>query len=1058
MNHFIDAALRRSRTILMLFTLIMTVGIVTMITIPKESNPDIQVPIVYVSVSHEGISPEDADRLIYKPLEGELKSLDGLKEMVSTASQGHLSVMLEFYGDINIDQALIDVRESVDTAKKELPTDSDEPLVKEVNVALFPVMIVTLSGDVDESLLYASADRLQEAIETLPGVLSADIVGKREELAEIIVDPARMDNYNLSFAQLASLVKNNNQLVAAGDLDTGAGRFSVKVPGLIEDVNDILNMPVKVVGDDVVKFRDIAVGRLTYKDRKDIARINGKSAVVLEIKKRIGSNIIETLDQVKFILDQAKEQLPAGIEISYSQDESKNIKNMLNDLFNNVLVATILVMIIVLGSLGIRSAGMVSLAIPGSFLIGILLLNAMGYTLNMVVLFSLILSVGMLVDGAIVVTEYADRRMAEGAHKFYAYSEAAKRMAWPIIASTATTLAVFFPLLFWPGTTGDFMMFLPLTLLFTLSASLIMALIVVPTIGSVIGKSGDHNATSLATMKAAESGHFDKIPGFTGRYVRLLEKALHHPIKIFYGAVAALFLSFAVYGQLGHGVEFFPDVDADIGLVDIRARGNLSLAESDQLVAQVERKIFDLAEVESIYTSTFIKAPNDSAPDLIGRIQIELSDWEHRRLADEILKDIEIRTRDLAGIIVETQKKSGGPAEGAAIQLQITSDSDEDLIRAVRIANGIFLKDPELKDIRDDLPLEGISWELDIDRESASRFGADIATAGSMIRMVTGGLKVGSFRPDYTDEEVDISLRYPAENRTIDQFDGINISTNAGLIPISNFMQRDPVQQVSNLVRIDGKRRYKLYANVTKGVNEMAKIEQLGALLKEKKWADGIEMKFRGDFEKMGETGSFLVSAFFIAVFLMLTILVTQFNSFYHAGLILSAIILSIAGVLIGLLMLGEPFGVVMSGMGVIALAGIVVNNNIVLIDTFNQLIKDGVPAVDAALRTGAQRLRPVLLTAVTTVLGLVPMVFQWNIDLIHNHVTSGAPSSQWWTQLSTAIAGGLTFATVLTLILTPCLLVIGEQKKAKRRAKRLAKKDAKQQTSQEVNVDEAAI
>lgn len=1041
MNGLIDAALHRSRTVLMLFTLIMIIGTITMITIPKESNPDIQVPIVYISVSHDGISPEDADRLIYKPLESELKSLDGLKEMVSTASQGHLSVVLEFYGDIDIDQALIDVRESVDTAKKELPSDSDEPIVKEINVALFPVMIVTLSGDVDESLLYASADKLKDAIETLPGVLGADIVGKREELAEIIVDPSRMDNYNLSFAQLATLVGNNNQLVAAGDLDTGSGRFSVKVPGLIEDVNDILNMPVKAVGDDVVKFRDIAVGRLTYKDRKDVARVNGKSAVVLEIKKRIGSNIIETLDQVKYILDQAKPKLPPGIEISFSQDESKNIKDMLNDLFNNVLVATILVMIIVLGSLGIRSASMVGLAIPGSFLIGILLLSAMDYTLNMVVLFSLILSVGMLVDGAIVVTEYADRRMAEGAHRFYAYSEAAKRMAWPITASTATTLAVFFPLLFWPGTTGDFMMFLPLTLLFTLSASLLMALVVVPTIGTVIGKSGDHNDSSLATMKAAEEGRFEEIPGFTGRYIHYLNIAVHHPKKVFAAALTALFISFGIYGAMGNGVEFFPDVDSDIGLVDIRARGNLSLKERDALVAQVERKIFDMAEVESIYTSTFVKAPNDSANDLVGRIQVELSHWEHRRLADDILSDIENRSSDIPGIIVETMKKQGGPPSGADIQLQITSDSDSDLIKAISIANEIFKADPELKDIRHDLPLDGISWELDIDRESASRYGADIATAGSMIRMVTGGLKVGSFRPDYTDDEVDINLRYPSENRTIDQFDGINISTNAGLVPISNFMDRNAVQQVSSLIRIDGKRRYRLLANVTADVNKMAKIEQLSVLLKQETWADGIDMKFRGDFENMAETGTFLVKAFFIAIFLMLTILVTQFNSFYHAGLILSAIVLSIAGVLIGLLFLGEPFGVVMSGMGVIALAGIVVNNNIVLIDTFNQLVKEGIPPIDAALRTGAQRLRPVLLTAITTVLGLIPMVFQWNIDLIHNHVTSGAPSSQWWTQLSTSIAGGLAFATVLTLILTPCLLVIGEQKKEKK----LAKQEAKQ-------------
>lgn len=1052
MNQLINAALNRSRTVLMLFALIMVSGIVTMVTIPKESNPDITVPVVYVSVGHEGISPEDADRLIYKPMETELKSLDGLKEMVSTSTQGHQSISLEFYSDVNIDQALIDVREAVDKSKSELPADSDEPIVEEVNLALFPVMVVTLSGDIDESVLYASANKLQDTIETLPGVLSADIVGKREELAEIIVDPARMDNYNLSFAQLATLVGNNNQLVAAGDLDTGAGRFAVKIPGLIEDVNDILDMPVKAVGDDVVKFRDIAVGRLAYKDRQDIARINGKQAVVLEVKKRIGSNIIETLDQVKYILEQAKPQLPAGMEISYSQDASKEIKTMLNDLFNNVLVATILVMIVVLGSLGPRSSSMVGLVIPGAFLMGILLISAMGYTLNMVVLFALILSVGMLVDGAIVVTEYADRRLAEGASKFYAYSEAAKRMAWPIIASTATTLAVFLPLLFWPDTTGEFMKFLPLTLLFTLSASLVMALIVVPTIGAVWGKSGDHNDGSLAMMKAAEEGHLDDLPGFTGRYMRVLKKAVLHPMKVMLASIASLIITLVIYIFLGNGLEFFPDVDADIGLVDIRARGNLSLQERDDLVADVERRIFDMAEVESIYTSTFIKAPNDSANDLIGRIQIELSHWENRRLADVILKDIEQRTSDLPGIIIETQKKQGGPAGGSDIQLQLTTSSStsiEDLTLALNKANEIFYSDKDLKDIRDDSPRDGIEWELDINREQASRYGADITTAGSMVRMVTGGLNVGSFRPDFTDDEVDIRLRYPAINRNIDQFDGINISTSSGLVPISNFMDRQPVPKVGNIIRIDGERRYRLTANVIGDVNPMDKIGELTALLEEKEWPENVTMKFRGDFEKMGETGAFLGKAFMIAIFLMLTILVTQFNSFYHAGLIMSAIILSIVGVLAGLLILGEPFGVVMSGMGVIALAGIVVNNNIVLIDTFNQLIKEGIEPIDAALRTGAQRLRPVLLTAITTILGLLPMVFQWNIDLINNHVTAGAPSSQWWTQLSTAVAGGLAFATILTLILTPCLLVYGEQKRLnKQRIKEM--KEAANGTSTE--------
>ena len=1028
----IQASLNRSRTVLMLFTLVMLVGIATLISIPKESNPDITVPFVYVSVTHDGISPEDADALIYKQLEKELRGLDGLKEMVSTASTGHLSITLEFYTDTDIDQALLDVRQKVDDAKGELPEDSKEPRVKEINVALFPVMVVTLSGEADESSLYAVAEDLQDRLEALPGVLEATIQGKREEIAEIIVDPARMDNYGLSFSELAQLVGNNNKLVASEDLDTGAGRFSVKVPGLIESIPDILKLPVKVDGDRVVLFEDIAVGRLSYKDRQNSARVNGKNAVTLEIKKRIGSNIIETLDDVKNIINEVKPFWPDGIDVGVTQDESRQIKEMLNDLFNNVLVATLLVMILVLGSLGIKSSFMVGLAIPGAFLMALIVLSMMGYTMNMVVLFSLILSVGMLVDGAIVVTEYADRRLAEGAKKRVAYAEAAQRMAWPIIASTATTLAVFLPLLFWPGTTGDFMKFLPLTLLYTLTGSLIMALIVVPTIGAVMGKDGHHNPQALATIEAAEQGRFHELKGFAGFYIRTLHKALQHPLKVLGLAIAALVTSFVVYFFLGHGSEFFPDVDADIGLVDVRARGNLSLAEREDIVRKVEARIFDMAEIQSIYTATFVKPPSDgdTAADVIGRIQLELVNWEQRRSADNILRDIEQRTADMAGIVIETQKKKNGPAGGPPIQLQLTASSREAMLPLIAQVKEIFNADADLKDVRDDLPLEGIEWQLQIDREKASRYGTDIASSGAMIRMITGGQKVGDFQPDFSDDEIEILLRFPNRTRNIDQFAGFNIQTPYGLVPASNFIERIAVPKSGDVVRIDGNYRYRVTASVKEGVNAMEKIKALTAQMQSLDWREaGVTPRFRGDFEKMAETGSFLATAFAIAIFLMATILVTQFNSFYQAGLIMSAIVLSIVGVLMGLLIRGEPFGVVMSGVGVIALAGIVVNNNIVLIDTYNHILRQGVDPVEAALRTGAQRLRPVLLTAVTTVVGLMPMVMQWNIDLIHQHFSVGAPSSQWWTQLSTAIAGGLTFATVLTLILTPCLLVLGSKR-----------------------------
>ena len=1030
MYALIDAALSRARTVMMVFVLVMLVGLSVLVSIPKESSPDVTVPFVYVSVAHDGISPEDADTLLYKPLERELRGLDGLKEMVSTATTGHLSIVLEFYTDVDIDQALLDVRQKVDDARGDLPEDSHEPRVLEINVALFPVAVVTLSGDVSETELYAVANDLQDRLEALPGVLEAAIKGKREEIAEIVVDPVRMDNYQLSMAELSSLVANNSSLVASEDLQNEAGRFSIKIPGLVENISDILDMPVKVSGDQVVLFRDIAVGRLAYKDRDSSARINGRPAVTLEIKKRIGSNIIDTISQVRDVIDSVKPYWPAGIDASIIQDESSEIKSMLNDLFNNVLVATLMVIILVLGSLGIRNSILVGLAIPGAFLMGLIWLSLTGNTMNMVVLFALILSVGMLVDGAIVVTEYADRRLADGATPKQAYADAAKRMAWPITASTATTLAVFLPLLFWPGTTGDFMKYLPLTLLYTLTASLIMALIVVPTLGSIISRSGGYEDSTIARLKAAERGDFGHIGGFTGGYVRVLRAALNRPLMVLLLCLLTLVVSFVFYGKHGHGVEFFPDVDSDIGLVDIRARGNLSIQEREALVLQVEQQIFAITDVESIYTTTFAKAPNDSAPDLVGRIQIGLADWEQRRPANTVLAEIEARSASIPGIIVETQKKQGGPPGGADIQLQLTANTGEAIIPLLEQVRTLFEQDPELKDIRDDRPLEGIEWQLTVNREQASRYGASISATGGMIRMLTGGQKVGSFQPDFTDDEVDIVLRYPEARRTLDDLDGFNVSTAYGLVPVSQFLTQTAEPRSGDLVRIDGKRRYRLTANVHDGVNVNAKIQQLSEQMKDLDWRSaGVEPRFRGDFEQMAETGSFLATAFSIAIFMMATILVTQFNSFYQATLIMSAIILSIVGVLMGLLIRGEAFGIVMSGVGVIALAGIVVNNNIVLIDTYNRLRAEGLEAVDAALRTGAQRLRPVLLTAITTVLGLIPMVMQWNIDLIHQHTSVGAPSSQWWTQLSTAIAGGLTFATVLTLILTPCLLILVDRR-----------------------------
>ena len=480
----IDAAVSRSRTTLLALVLVLAAGFAAYVQIPKEADPDISIPIVYVNLNHEGIGPEDAERLLARPMEIELRSIEGLEQISAAAYQGGAYLLLEFDAGFDPDQALDDVREQVDKAKPELPEDTDEPSVVEINLSEFPVIVVTLGGALPERALLRIARSLEDRLESIPSVLDAKIGGDRKEVVEIVIDPMLMESYEIDAGAVLRTVARSNTLVAAGQLDTGRGRFAVKVPGLFESLPDVLDMPIKVSGDSAITVRDIASVRRTFKDRVTTARVNGKPALSLEVSKRTGENIIDTTNAVRRAVEAERAHWPPGVEVRFSQDRSGDIRTMLKDLENNVTSAILLVMIIVVGALGLRSGFLVGIAIPGSFLTGVLVLSTLGLTVNIVVLFSLILAVGMLVDGAIVVTEYADRKMREGELPRHAYVLAARRMSWPIIASTATTLAAFAPLLFWPGIVGEFMKFLPITLLATLSASLLMALVFVPVLGT----------------------------------------------------------------------------------------------------------------------------------------------------------------------------------------------------------------------------------------------------------------------------------------------------------------------------------------------------------------------------------------------------------------------------------------------------------------------------------------------------------------------------------------------------------------------------------------------
>ena len=1115
----IDFALSKARVFVGILVFIIASGAVTYITIPKESTPDVNIPIIYVSLSQTGISAEDSERLLIKPIEDEVKSVEGIKEVRSTAYSGGGNVLLEFDAGFNADKAMVDVREKVDRAKGDLPDEANEPTVSEVNISTFPILLISLVGDLPDRSLQDLALELQEDIETISSVLEAKIGGKRNEQVDILIDKTALESYDIDLQALINTVRENNMMVSAGGQDTGDGSFDIKVPGLFENIEDVLNTPIKSSGDSVITFRDIAKIKRTFEDRQSYANVNGSNSVTIEVSKRVGENIIETIEEVKRVVSNASSDFPPTIQVLYSQDQSKYIKTMLNSLQNNVIAAIILVLIIILGALGVRSGLLVGLSIPGSFLSGLLALSVMGFTINIVVLFALILSVGLLVDGAIVVVEYADRKLKEGLSVVEAYAEASKKMSLPIISSTATTLAAFLPLIFWPGLAGEFMKYLPITLICVLTSSLFMALLFVPVLGTVLNNlarivlqiiiplifavivfnlisyvskfitinylsipltiikyllpiiafififskiipriykmtenktmSSDEVSESAKILSSDSNVSISNIKGFIGIYVKIISFLLNHPAKVLVSAVVVLIAVNFSYTRIGSGVEFFPSVEPDLAKIVVFARGNLSVEEKKDYVGRVENIILQIQnrnnEFKSIYSlSGNVSEQSEASEDFIGSISLEYNDWNMRRPSIVILEEILNATKSIKGIKVETREQEGGPSSGKPVNIKLTSSNKNLLLLESEKLKKFIDNYPDLMNIEDNLPAPGIEWEINVDRKQASKFGVNINSIGNVIKLATNGLKLGEYRPDDSNDSIPMYLRYPNEGRTLDTINNLRISTQNGLVPISNFVDIKAANTKGNIVRVDSKNAINIQADVKPGVFADFKVRELEYVLgitdeppfiRGKLMTDlprysldrNIRAELIGENQDQQEAQSFLTKAFSVALFMMLMILLLQFNSFYSGFLILFAVVMSTAGVLIGLMITGQAFGIVMTGVGVIALAGIVVNNNIILIDTFDFLKNKTSNVKEAIIKTGAQRLRPVLLTTTTTVLGLLPMVTMTNIDFVTREVTRGSPDTQWWVQLSTAIVFGLIFATILTLIVTPSALMLKE-------------------------------
>ncbi len=1034
MGKLVDYAVSHARLTISLLLFLLVAGFVAYQNIPKEAEPDVQIPMIYVNVTQRGISPEDAERLILRPLETQLKSVAAVKEMRSAAYEGGGYILLEFDAGFDGAKALSDVRVKVDDARGELPRDVDEPHVQEVNLSLFPVLVVALGGDVPERTLLRLARQAKTTIEQVPGVLSAELRGARDEAVEIIAEPMLLKSYGLSLDDLIGAFSAGNSLVAAGALEGSSGRFAVKVPALIETPEDILRFPIAASGAATVQLGDVAEVRPTFKDPDSITRVNGKPAIAIEVSKRVGANLIETVDATKQAMQALHATWPGTVELAFTQDKSRDIRTMLHELQNSVITAVLLVIVIMLYVLGARASLFIGIAIPGAFLAGILGLYLAGLTVNIVVLFSLILAVGMLVDDAIIVSEYAERRMAEGMPAQQAYTLAARRMAGPVIASTATRVAAFSPLMFWPGIVGEFMKYMPITLIATLSASLVIALIFTPTLGALLARPPE---------KIDENGVSER-----GGYMRLIRVVIRNPLTTIVLTVILLAGVVQSYGRYGNGVEFFPEVEPDFALVQVRARGNLAITEKDAIVGEVEQRLLGMPELATVYARVGEgqKGSNEVPEDTIGTIQFEFVDWRERRTASAIMQDIRQMTADIPGVIIEVTKPAAGPPTGKPVTVQITSADPAALFPAARRAAEVVRAHPDTRDVDDGLPLPGLDWTLDVDKSEAAKYGASATTVGNAVQLVTNGVKVTDYRPDSTDKAVDVLLRFPPERRSLDQLDELLVNTPVGSVPISNFVSREPVKRVGLINRVGGQRVVTVTANVAEDVQSAQVQQAVQQALDEADLGPGVSFVMKGEDEEREKAGAFLSTAFGAALFLIFAILLAQFNKFSSVLITLSAVVLSTIGVLIGLMVMGQPFGVVMTGIGVIANAGVIVNNNIVLIDTYDRLRREGVEAAEAVARTCRERARPVVLTAVTAVLGVLAIAFGVNIDFVNRTIDIGAPSTQWWISLSTAIVFGLGFATILTLFVTPAMLMALANLSAwweRLRARRAAAKEA---------------
>lgn len=1017
-----EFSIRHHVAVMVLILVIILTGTYAYMVMPRESFPEITIPNVIVSATYEGVAPSDIETLITMHIEKKLASISGVKEIRSYSSEGAASIICEFETDVEIESALQKVRDKVDEAKSDLPDDLDEPSVDEINFSEFPIMTVIISGPVGLVRLKEIADDFQDDFESIPGILQAPITGGLEREIRVTFEPERLAAYGLAVADLLQAVRTNNKNTPGGDMDIGVGNYLVKIPGEFKSPAEAKRLIVHTKDQKPVYITDVAEIRDGYEEAKTMARLNQSEAITVNIIKRSGVNLIEISDRVKEIIAEAQPSMPDGVNVSVVMDQSKDIKSMVSDLENSILSGLILVLLVVFFAMGFRNAAIVASSIPFSMLISFVIVKFSGLTLNMMVLFSMVLAVGMLVDNAIVIVENIYRHRQEGKTKLDAAITGTGEVITPVVASTMTTVAAFSPMVFWPGMVGEFMSFLPVTVIIALVSSLFVAMVINPTLAALFIKVSKHKQNPKPNF-------------FMRRYGNVVQGAVAYPFFTVCFAVMFMVFIFALYGKFGSGVEFFPEVEPPRSFVDIAMPEGTNVNETDKLMKQIEEYASVYPDIRSLVTNVGTTGgtgeqmmTGEQVSPNIARMMMEFKDSRDRDIQPtKIMEELREKTHPMYQAEIKIVKEENGPPTGAPVSIELSGEHYSVLSELMHQVKEAIKTVPGLVNLKDDYVVARPEIEVKVNKERAALLGLSTSAVAAVIEAAVRGLEAGVYREG--NDEYDIIVQLPIERRkNLDALMNLRvINTSGEYVPLSSVADVSLSAGLGTIIRVDQKRVITITADAEgRLANDV--LNDVKGILSSMVLPSGYKVAFRGEDEEQAEAQTFLTEAFLGALLLIALILVTEFNSIYKPLIVLSSVILSTMGVFIGLLILDKPFGIIMTGIGVISLAGVVVNNAIVLIDYIGQLRERGLSNEESIVQAGMVRLRPVLLTAISTILGLMPMAVGISFDFRALEWQQGTESMQWWGPMATAVIFGLSIATILTLVVVPAMVALGDK------------------------------